>query len=298
MPLILHIGLPKTGTTYLQKTFDGARADLRESGFVYPDCGYYNHQIAWYEQIGAYLPWSAKPGLPERWQRLQEVLALEDGLPTLLSAEALSALSPAGVSIVKGCIAARRVDRLIITTRPLSLTLPSYWQQNLKQGALEDLQTFAREALRAIEEGREAGPMYSHGRTVQAWREVFDETPISVLPMGRDFVANLRRFAVLCGLDRHLVDLLCTHVPAASEQNLSFSVDECSKLLHINERVASGKLEPDARRRAMRIFFKQRDTGLPYEKPRLSSELAQRATELDAWAGDVVGKLPGCELAP
>ncbi|MEK8031848.1 hypothetical protein AACH06_13555 [Ideonella sp. DXS29W] len=296
MPLILHIGLPKTGTTYLQKTFDGARAPLRESGFVYPDSGYYNHQIAWYEPIGPHLPWSAKPGLPERWQSLQQVLAQEDGLPTLISAEALSALTPAGVSIVKARVAARRVDRIIITSRSLSLSLPSYWQQNLKQGALEDLETFAEDALRTIEEGRAPGAMYSHGRTVQVWRHVFDETPISVLPMGSNFTANLRRFADLCALDQRQVDLLCGHVPSASQQNLSFSVDECSKLLRINERVAAGRFDAAARRRAMRIFFSQRDDGLSYEKPRLSSRLAKHATRLDAWADTIVRQIPGCEL--
>ncbi|WP_374675001.1 hypothetical protein [Ideonella sp.] len=294
MPLTVHIGLPKTGTTYLQKTLAAARPALGRAGVDYPDTGYYNHQIALYEPLAGHLPWTARPGLPDRWVALRDVLSAEDGRHTLLSAEALSALDEAGVERFAGLVAARQLAHLVITSRSLERLLPSHWQQNLKQGAVDSLEAFSIATLARVEEGAHPGAMYSAGLALHRWRRVFPSVRVTVLAMGADFAANLAAFAGACSIPP-AVDLAAA-VPPASEQNLSFSVDECRRLQVLNHRIAAGRAIERDRRRTMAIFFRQRDAGLPYEKPVLPPALVARARELDRWAERACEDDPACGL--
>lgn len=293
MPLTVHIGLPKTGTTFLQKTLAGARADLAAQGVDYPDSGYYNHQIALYEPLGRHLPWTARPGLPERWAALHAALREDGERHGLISAEALSALDDQGVRLLADLVAARPLAAVLVTARPLEWLLPSHWQQNLKQGATASLPAFAESTLRLIEERQHPASMYSPGLALQRWRAVFPQVPMAVLHMGPDFLANLDAFVAGCGLPAS-VDLR-PHVPPPSEQNLSFSVDECRRLMLLNERIAAGRATERDRRKAMAIFFRQRDAGTSYEKPRLPEELLQRARALDA-VSDALCRDLGCQV--
>jgi hypothetical protein len=295
MPLTVHIGLPKTGTTYLQKTLAAARPGLAQAGVDYPDTGYYNHQIAFYEPLGGHLPWAARPGLPERWAALRDVLSVErDDRHTLLSAEALSALDEAGVERFAELVAARQLVHLVITSRSLERLLPSHWQQNLKQGAVDSLEEFSAATLARVAAGVHPGTMFSAGLALSRWRRVCPSVRVTVLAMGADFAANLAAFASACGIPS-TVDLAAA-VPPASEQNLSFSVDECRRLQVLNHRIAAGRAIERDRRRTMAIFFRQRDAGLPYQKPVLPPALVARARELDRWSERACEDDPACRL--
>lgn len=294
MPLTLHIGLPKTGTTFLQKTLAAARVELAERGIDYPDSGYYNHQIALYEPLASHLPWAARPGLPERWAALRSALGREDGCLALVSAEALSALDESGVVRLAELVAARQLDRLLITARPLEVLLPSHWQQNLKRGDTDELDAFASSALGLIESGAPVASMYSPSLALRRWRAVFSRVPATVLHMGADFGANLRAFAAAARLPVSLD--LTRFTPPPSEQNLSFSIDECRRLLLLNERIAAGRATERDRRKTMAIFFRQRDKCSMYEKPRLPTALAARARALDELSDQLCGNDGACQV--
>jgi hypothetical protein len=278
---VLHIGLPKTGTTYLQRTFYAAFATSDAAPVDYPDTGFYNHQVALYEPLGGFLPWKARHALSERWQSLQGALGRPRAVPLLLSAEALSALSDEGVAAFGALLAARQVARLVITVRPLSSLLPSHWQQNMKQGGRGDLGAYAERMLGLIERGESPAQMFSYRHTVHAWRRVYPQAPITVLAMDGSHAQNLIAFARVCGLGAEHDALLLSSVPAAAEQNLSFSVDECRELLAINERIARGQLPLMARREAMDRFFQARESCAPYERPTLGARHRELAEAVD-----------------
>lgn len=283
-PVILHIGLPKTGTTYLQRTLHKAFAGREDAPIDYPDTGFYNHQIALYEPIGRHLPWSAKPGAPSLWQRLRERLAEPGRVPVLLSAEALCALDTEGVAAFRELLAGRPVSRIVVTVRPLASLLPSHWQQNLKTGGRGSLEAYAGRTLDAIEADRSPAQMFSFATAIRVWRSVFREVPTSVLVMDGGHEQNLTGFARTCGLGPEHDASLVASVPSASEQNLSFSVDECRRLLEINEGIGRGRLPVQARRAAMESFFRARDQGGAYDKPTLSAAHRAAAQRLDALA--------------
>lgn len=295
--LLLHIGLPKTGTTYLQRTFYAALASRAEAPLDYPDAGFYNHQVALYEPLGRHLPWKARPAVPGRWPALRDALGHRRGsVPTLLSAEALSALSNDGVEEFRQRLSDRQVDRIIITVRPLGVLLPSHWQQNMKQGGCGDLAAYAGRMLQVIERGESPSQMFCFRHTVQAWRRVFPDASITVLAMDGSHAQNLLSFARVCGLGQAHDAHLLASVPTAAEQNLSFSVDECRQLLAINERIARGELPASARRRAMDRFFQAREEAGHYERPRLLDRHKEAADAIDRQSAAWLSEQPACTL--
>lgn len=290
-PVVIHVGLPKTGTTYLQRTFHQAFARSDQAPLDYPDVGFYNQQIALYEPLGRFLPWKVREVSSMSWQRLRAVLSKPGERPLLLSAEALSALDAEGVAEFRRLLGDRPVERIVITTRALHTLLPSHWQQNMKQGGRGDLGSYAQRILEAVEAGRSPAQMFSFRETIRRWRTQFPDTRFSVLVMDGSHTQNLVCFARLCGLGPEHDERLLASVPSAAEQNLSFSVEECRQLLVINERIARGQLPVAARRRAMDAFFRSRESGAHYDKPRLDASQQAAAQALDrsaheAAAGD------------
>lgn len=293
-PLVLHIGLPKTGTTYLQRTFHRALAELPEAPLEYPEAGFYNHQVALYEPLGEHLPWKPRAGAPALWEGLSRRLGTPGARRMLLSAEALAGLDPAGVARLRALLGGRPVERIVITTRALAKLLPSHWQQNMKQGGRGTLETYADRILGAIAAGRSPAQMFCVAHTVRLWRAEFPEAPVSVLVMDGVQEQNLLAFADLCGLGAAYDAALLRSVPTASEQNLSFSMDECRQLIEINEAIARGQLDVAARKQAIEGFFQAREGGGDYRKPELDAARTQAAQAVDRDSRAGLGALPGC----
>lgn len=296
VPIVLHIGLPKTGTTYLQRTLMKAAADRKDDfPFSYPDTGFYNHQIALYVPIGSYLPWKAKAKSTRPWEALKLALETPGGRKFLLSAEALSALQVEGIEAFRNILADHPVERIIITSRPLGSLIPSHWQQNMKQGGRGELGAYAERILGAVRSGASPAQMFSAARAATLWREVFPAVPISVLGMNGQHEQNLFAFAQLCGFPASYNSVLLDSVPVASEQNLSFAVDECAELLKINREIAAGRLQVEARDEAMKRFFKARDKQSSYRKPALDAKHSASALSLDARGRAEIDSMQECE---
>ncbi|MEK8031841.1 hypothetical protein AACH06_13520 [Ideonella sp. DXS29W] len=295
-PVFVHIGLPKTGTTYLQRTFHEALGKPDQGPLQYPDVGFYNHQIAMYQPLGRFLPWKARETTSEASQRLRRALNRSDPRPMLLSAEALSALNAEGVHEFRTLLGGRRVERIIVTARPLATLLPSHWQQNMKQGGRGSLEAYARRILGAIDARESPAQMFCVLEAVRLWRAEFPDVSASVLVMDGGHTQNLLAFARMCGVGDDLRDHLLASVPLAAEQNLSFSVDECHRLLDINERIARGLLPLTARSEAMNNFFANRESGVSYAKPELPPELRAKAQRIDDQAFAELAGLPRLEV--
>ncbi|MCW5666907.1 MAG: hypothetical protein KIT35_23985 [Piscinibacter sp.] len=294
-PVVLHIGLPKTGTTYLQRTFHRALAGLPDAPLEYPEAGFYNHQVALYEPLGAHLPWKPRAGAPALWDGLSRRLATPGTRRLLLSAEALAGLDPAGIAIFRALLGGRPVERIVITTRALAKLLPSHWQQNMKQGGRGTLEAYADRILGAIAAGRSPAQMFCVAQTVRLWRAEFPQAPVAVLVMDGGQEQNLLAFADLCGLGAAHDAALLRSVPTASEQNLSFSVDECRQLIEINEAIARGQLDVAARKQAIDGFFQAREGAGDYRKPELDAARAQAAQAVDRESRAALAALPGCQ---
>ena len=103
--LILHIGLQKSGTTYLQELIAGGAGELAQAGIVYPVSPNdkrrrrtENHEWASYGLLGKEYPWVSEKRAPTEksaWKSLERQVARKKGT-VLLSAEALSVIARPG----------------------------------------------------------------------------------------------------------------------------------------------------------------------------------------------------------
>ncbi|WP_018653161.1 hypothetical protein [Actinomadura flavalba] len=199
--VILHIGQQKSGTTHLQDVLGRCAGALEAAGISYPPSlreylpdAIENHERAFYGLLGTEFPWvSATRAAHERrkWDRLAERVRDCDGT-VLLSAEALS--------VVRADAVRRIVDELggpppeiVITARPLGRTLPSLWQQHVRNGRTTSLPRYLTVLARqralgaeAIEEEHELHlwRAFALGGLVRRWAAVVGPERVTVVVHG------------------------------------------------------------------------------------------------------------------
>ena len=114
-PVIIHAGLPKTGTTYLQQRLVDNREWLASKGVRYPTLGQEvgpgHHNLAkWFrgESVGA--PWSRQS---PREVMTASTLGVKSGEQLLLSSETFFESPHAACGRTKGCDWVRRCLRAL-----------------------------------------------------------------------------------------------------------------------------------------------------------------------------------------
>jgi hypothetical protein len=127
----LHIGLPKTGTTFLQTTMWHNRAQLEQQGFLYPGNRRMDHYFA--SQVVRGTPPEKLGSAADAWDRLRSELAAWPGTG-LVSHEFF-------------CLATRRAAHravrdlqpaevhLVLTVRDYQRQFPAVWQEALKMNS-------------------------------------------------------------------------------------------------------------------------------------------------------------------
>lgn len=140
--LILHIGLQKSGTTYLQELIASGAGELATAGIVYPVSPIgkrrrrtENHEWASYGLLGPEYPWvSEQRAAAEQgaWKTLERQVARTKGT-VLLSAEALSVIRTPAIRVLLDRLGVNDVE-VVVTARSLSRSLPSLWQQHVRNG--------------------------------------------------------------------------------------------------------------------------------------------------------------------
>ncbi|GLZ02937.1 hypothetical protein Acsp03_04040 [Actinomadura sp. NBRC 104412] len=163
--IILHIGLQKSGTTFLQHMLYDNRDVLAEAGFCYPvslDWGkgkrtVPNHEWSSYGLLGTEFPWVSKRRAANKaaaWQALADQVATWPGT-VLLSAEALSVIRAPAIGRLLDALGCDDVE-VLVTARSLGRSLPSLWQQHVRNGKYTGFERY----LESLAEWRERGPDY------------------------------------------------------------------------------------------------------------------------------------------
>lgn len=140
--IILHIGLQKSGTTYLQEVLGTCTAGLAEAGVLYPLAAeaprpgaVENHEHAMYGLLGTEFPWVGEDRaaeLREGWERLSARIRAWPGT-VLLSAEALAVIRTPAIRRLLDVLDCPDLD-VLVTARSLGRSLPSLWQQHIRNG--------------------------------------------------------------------------------------------------------------------------------------------------------------------
>lgn len=198
--MFLHIGLPKTGTTYLQQVVWSNRDRLRRAGVFVPGFGHREH-------LWAALDLQERPRLSKRhadapgaWQRLVDEGAAQPA-DVLITHEFLCGASAEQAARAIASFPDAEVH-LVVTARDAASVVSAGWQESVKNGGTVDLD--------AVMAGKAAGgPEFSMltwdlAGVLERWTPDLPSERVHLLVMpgaGQARDLHWRHFAEVLGLD-------------------------------------------------------------------------------------------------
>ncbi|MDP9444137.1 MAG: hypothetical protein M3P83_07250, partial [Actinomycetota bacterium] len=140
----LHVGVPKTGTTFLQGVLAGNRARLRENGVLYPGRDEAHHRAAWdLRDVPARR--ADDQHVRGAWDRLVQA-ALEWHGHVVVSSELFGYARPRHVARARRALAGTELH-LVLTVRDLARQVPAVWQERVKNQHTVEYGTFVDDLL-------------------------------------------------------------------------------------------------------------------------------------------------------
>ena len=250
-PLFLHVGLAKTGTTYLQGLLAENRPALRAAGFLYPFVRPEGMFHAAVEIRGDHARWGLDPELiAGTWEALLAKGREFDGA-TVISHEILAGATPGEISRLP-------LDgfdvQLVVTARDLSRQVPAHWQEAVKNGQTFSFDEFTREVLR--EPGAPDSFFWNEQdlpAIVERWSPYFSRVHVVTCPPpGSDPALLWQRFAEATGIPADTLD-----PSTAPRSNRSLGAAEVQLLRRVNQELA-GTIEWPAYAHVVKRYFAQR----------------------------------------
>lgn len=301
--VLVHVGAPKTGTSYLQDVLFLNRESLAAEGTLYPADRFDEHFLAaldlmelqWggleTQAVGA---WDRLAGRARSWQGT--VIVSHEILATASRQQVHRALDSFGDAEV----------HVVLSARDLARQIPAEWQENVKHRRTVDYRTF----LDTISDPARDGELASWFWGVQEVPDILDRWG-ATLPPERVHLVTVpkpggprdllwKRFTKVFGLDDAELEL------GTDRANPSMGVPETVLVRRINEEVNDGALAGEDYRELVRELLAHRTLsrrsgsprlGLPPDVRTWAVELSESwIEELTARGYDVVGSLD--ELRP
>ncbi len=256
--VVLHVGTPKSGTTFVQQQMHANRRALRRAGYLYPgqrpshflhamdlrEKGFHGHV---YEDMDG------------AWARLCAEIAEFDG-PALVSHEMMGGLHDRGLERAATSFPGRDV-RVVVTCRDLGRQLPALWQERVKNGARMPYERYLARAEKGWT-GLSSSGMPWAGQNLAAigrrWGEIVGPENVVFVTVPHSGAAPdelWRRFAEATGLS----DIGVTLVESGA--NASMGTAEVELLRRINKRLPRDLPWPDHSRLIKKRFAQKRLAG-------------------------------------
>ena len=242
--VVLHVGLPKTGTTYLQALLARHRDALREDGVLYPLVRPQAMFLGAVEVRGSREKFGlAADDVAGAWAALCERVLSHDG-PLVISHEILGGAEPDEIAAALRPLAGLEVD-VVVTARDRGRQTTAHWQEEVKLGDARSFAEFEREQYRADQPTPGPRPHFWHAQDYAAamrrWSTAVPATHVHLVtcpPPGAPADVLWRRFAGACGIADGVVDPAA--VPPA---NTSLSSESIALVRAVN-RELGGRLTP------------------------------------------------------
>lgn len=241
-PVFVHVGLPKTGTTQLQRILWDNRRSLAENGIVYPGSDRAAHYDAALDLLG-----SKRLRRPGAWSALVDRVRDADGR-VIVSHEMLAALADDQVATVVSALAPREIH-VVVSVRDFSRVVSATWQERAKNREVEPWPQFLERISRGPDGGHAFWRLQDAPRVVRQWADHVPPDRIHVLTvpqLSQDPDLLLRRFADIVGFSAD--DVTVPERPA----NQSLGAVEIALLQRIN--AATGELDWDGYRRNIKNY--------------------------------------------
>jgi hypothetical protein len=304
--VIVHVGAPKTGTSYVQDLLFRNREALAEAGTLYPADRFDAHFLAALDLME--LQWG---GLEKQavgaWDRLAEQVSRWEGT-AIISHEILATATPAQVLRALDSFGEDTEVHVLLSARDLVRQIPAEWQENVKHRRTVGY----REYLDKVTDPARPGALASWFWGVQEVPDILDRWGVmlppehvhvlTVPPPGAPRGLLWQRFASVFELDPAAFTI------STDRHNPSLGVPETALIRRINERVNNGVLANEDYRQFVRELLAHRNLSNRAESPRLMlppdvRSWAEKLSEtwigvLEARGYDVVGTLDDLRPVP
>lgn len=231
--VLLHVGTPKTGTTYLQDVLWRNRRTLRRSGVLYPGQRPQSQFLAVMDLQGAKADAVGAPDLAGSWQRLLDQIRGWPGT-AVISHELLAPMDAARIDRVHQDLGFAEVH-VVCTVRDLGRQLPAVWQEDLKNRHSMRFAEFLDAASPEPAQRHWLGELFWRMQDVpevlRRWTRALPPERVHVVtvpPPGTPADQLWERFATLLGVDPAAVDA------APDAPNSSLGPAEAHLLRRIN----------------------------------------------------------------
>lgn len=231
--VFLHIGAPKTGTTFLQRILWHNRAQLATAGVLYPGDSFGAHVQAAFDLRNAGFHGYQDPEVPGAWDAFVEAARPWNGT-VIFSQELFSPATASQVDRAMNDLSFAEVH-LVYTARELTRQIPAAWQEDIKNRFTPTLDEFVA-ALRDNTRdhqglGRMFWRMQDANEVLKRWSRRVPAARVHVITVpqtGGDPDLLWRRFAGVVGVDPDAFDI------SAAFQNTSLGAAEATFLQRLN----------------------------------------------------------------
>ena len=288
--VLVHVGAPKTGTSYLQDVLFLNRDSLADRGILYPADRFDDHFLAALDLMD--LPWG---GLETQavgaWDRLAERVRSWPGT-VIISHEILANATRQQVRRALDSFGDAEVH-VLLSARDLVRQIPAEWQENVKHRRTVSYRAY----LDKITAPSRSDVLASWFWGVQEVPDILDRWG-GTLPPERVHLVTVpkpgaprdllwKRFTTVLGLDDADLRL------ETDRANPSLGVPETALVRRVNQRVNSGVLANEDYRRLVRELLAHRTLSRRSSSPRLGLPPDVRAWAVDlseSWIEELAGR--------
>jgi hypothetical protein len=239
--VFIHVGAPKTGTTYLQQVLDANAADLARLGGIEVGDRMYGQHHAALDLRGIAPARGEDPRRTGSWDRLARRVT-ESGRDAVISSELLAWATEDDVAQARSTLSAFE-PHVVLTMRDLGRQVPALWQEEIKNNATFSYETFLE---RLADPDRPRGPrdiwVGQDPRLALRWWA--DGLPpervhiVTVPPAGSDPRLLWRRFCAVLGVDPD------AYAAVPEGANPSLGASQATLLQRVNAALPRGFKQP------------------------------------------------------
>ncbi len=229
----LHIGAPKTGTTFLQRIMWANRDELRAAGVLYPGDWFGAHVQAAFDLRETGFTGGPDPLAAGRWREFVDAARAWNG-PVVFSQELFSPAEPGQIDAAMAALEFADVH-LIYTARELSRQIPAAWQEDIKNRFTVRFDEFVAQVRNPTGDDSWHGQMFWRMQdaveVLARWSGSLPPQRVHVVTVSRRGSAPdelWRRFASVVGIEPGSVDL------TEAFQNSSLGSAETTFLRRLN----------------------------------------------------------------
>lgn len=239
----LHVGAPKTGTTFVQDVLWANQDTLAEQGVLYWGNDPGAHFFAAQDLRGRYFRGHKHPQVRGAWERLASAAREWSGPAVLVSHEILAGCDADEARRAAASLLPHEVH-VVYTARDLARQIPAMWQESVKNGRVVPyrryLETLQRENPALV--GRIFWRTQDAAQVLDRWAAAVPDDRIHLLtvpPRGAAPGLLWRRFCTVTGLDPEGLDV------DGAGGNVSIGLAEAELLRRLNQRLKGALSWPE-----------------------------------------------------